>query len=178
MLVVVCCVNSLRMIALRPCRQVECSTFCPNGYVTIRGCQTCQCKAEVPITPVCGPVCRVFCPYGFELDKRGCPTCTCRQCPLIKCSRQCPNGYKYVRGCQTCTCKDPPLTPVCGPICRLRCPNGFVEDSRGCPICRCKPFLGPCRPAVCSRMCLSGEPQPFGCECPPCGRWDRNVYQP
>jgi len=51
----------------------------------------------------CGPVCAMNCEHGNELDKNGCPTCTCRKHPEKSTSpcgdRQVPlNGYFCGRG--------------------------------------------------------------------------------
>ncbi|KAK7497437.1 hypothetical protein BaRGS_00011279, partial [Batillaria attramentaria] len=90
----------------------------------------------------CGPVCAIHCEHGNVLDRRGCPTCRCREGPICRdryCPRSCPNGYVNDRnGCKTCRCK----ARSCGPICRLGCPNGFVTGPDGCPICMCKSFGG------------------------------------
>ncbi|XP_065644974.1 antistasin-like isoform X1 [Hydra vulgaris] len=57
--------------------------------------------------PKCGPVCKIFCPYGNVLDKNGCPTCRCK------------------------------TQPTCGPVCMIYCVNGNVLDGRRCPTCSC-----------------------------------------
>ncbi|CAG5132512.1 unnamed protein product [Candidula unifasciata] len=30
---------------------------------------------------------------------------------------------------------------ACDPVCGLECPRGYVNDSRGCPICQCRPSV-------------------------------------
>ena len=47
------------------------------------------CSPLVKLTepkPCAGLLCRMLCPYGFELDEEGCPLCQCRDpCRGIKC---------------------------------------------------------------------------------------------
>ncbi|ESP00053.1 hypothetical protein LOTGIDRAFT_230991 [Lottia gigantea] len=63
----------------------------------------------------CGPVCMIACPFGKEVDSRGCPTCRCRQ----------PDTF--------------PVNPDrCGPVCMIRCEYGQIRDYRGCPTCQCR----------------------------------------
>ncbi|XP_046546781.1 BPTI/Kunitz domain-containing protein 4-like [Haliotis rubra] len=83
-------------------------------------------------------VCSTDCEYGYVMDGRGCPTCTClpRWCPKYVCPA-CPGrGFQTdpATGCQTCACKD-----VCLPVkCRRRCTYGHVVNASGCFTCQCK----------------------------------------
>jgi hypothetical protein len=97
----------------------------------------------------CGPVCAIYCPYGYVLDARGCPTCTCKpppMCPPVACDIFCKYGYqKDEKGCERCACNPPPW---CQPVvCKLLCPNGFQRDAQGCEICACNPPA--CSPTEC-----------------------------
>ena len=61
------------------CPQFKCSRFCEYGYVKRNGCDTCICKEKpVPMVPFCKKRgCGNRCPFGYETDSTGCPTCTC-----------------------------------------------------------------------------------------------------
>ncbi|XP_067653939.1 BPTI/Kunitz domain-containing protein 4-like [Haliotis asinina] len=82
--------------------------------------------------------CPSDCEFGYFIDGRGCPTCTClpRWCPKYVCPA-CPGrGFQTdpVTGCQICTCKD-----VCPPVkCQRRCTYGHIVDASGCFTCQCK----------------------------------------
>nr|XP_022339057.1 BPTI/Kunitz domain-containing protein 4-like [Crassostrea virginica] len=65
-------------------------------------------------------------------------------CTLV-CKIHCKYGKVMDGFCKTCECKS---KPKCGPICRKFCPNGFVEDKHGCPICVCKPPKKPVCPTI------------------------------
>ncbi|BFZ08892.1 hypothetical protein BsWGS_11931 [Bradybaena similaris] len=62
-------------------------------------------------------------------------------CPRNNCNISCPRGSvpRIPSDCSSCFCNPRPRPPRCGPVCRIYCPNGFVLNRRGCPICRCKP---------------------------------------
>ena len=66
--------------------------------------------------------------------------CKCKATPTIpstiigmtcpRCSNLCPDGF---RDCDDCLCKGCSRNR-----CRLGCPNGFMENERGCKMCACR----------------------------------------
>lgn len=83
--------------------------------------------------------CERFCPAGNSLDINNCRTCVC--CPVLKCKGDCSHGVVTHGGCATCNCKTPPshvLSSCPRKWCTKECKLGFVKDSNGCPLCRCK----------------------------------------
>ncbi|KAI8773364.1 antistasin [Biomphalaria glabrata] len=95
--------------------------------------QPCDCTRRMPLPPVS---------LTSYLKVRQCViTDKCRaKCASSPCKTgaECNNG-----GCSSCDDQ----TPRCpGLKCSLNCPNGFVLDSSGCPICRCK---CPATPTIC-----------------------------
>ncbi|KAK0046264.1 antistasin, partial [Biomphalaria pfeifferi] len=94
---------------------------------------SCDCTRRMPLPPVS---------LTSYLKVRHCViTEKCRaKCASSPCKTgtECNNG-----GCSSCDDQ----TPRCpGLKCSLNCPNGFVLDSSGCPICRCK---CPATPTIC-----------------------------
>jgi len=74
---------------------------------------------EIEPKPCAGLLCRMLCPYDFELDEEGCPLCQCRDpCRGIKCP-----------GSETCQLEEVPClkepcppVPTCNtssPICKI-----------------------------------------------------------
>ncbi|XP_041356153.1 antistasin-like isoform X2 [Gigantopelta aegis] len=82
---------------------------CPPGLTCcpgVCGSTTCMKIRAKCITRRCEPRPGVKCPFGYEKDADGCPTCTCNNCPPVKCSVRCPHGYiKDSNGCINCRCK-------------------------------------------------------------------------
>ncbi|EFC49668.1 hypothetical protein NAEGRDRAFT_78011 [Naegleria gruberi] len=88
-------------------------------------------------------------------------------CPMVKCARYCRHGYELnAKGCQTCTCVEEEValsdisqqlvTGVCNKrMCRMYCPNGFKVNELGCPVCACKPAVA-CAQLYCFRHCENG----------------------
>ncbi|KAL9643170.1 hypothetical protein ABK040_001658 [Willaertia magna] len=118
----------------------------------------CNKESKIRRRKDCGPVCYIYCPYGNKLDKRGCPTCTCRKgpdddyykenglprpykhhphegphCKKSKCPKRTGCVYQIDRnGCKVCVCKR------CWPkSCVKWCKHGYVRDKFGCKTCKC-----------------------------------------
>ncbi|XP_002158859.2 BPTI/Kunitz domain-containing protein 4 isoform X1 [Hydra vulgaris] len=124
--------------------------------------------------PRCGPFCKMFCPYGYVLDKNGCPTCRCNSQPKCGpvCMIYCENGNVLdARGCPTCKCNQIPkcvskpysieetiIRPMCPKIaCPLiKCAYGQVLDEYGCKTCSCRSV-----PPLCSKDGCCKEPTRF-----------------
>ncbi|XP_071788249.1 uncharacterized protein [Asterias amurensis] len=155
-----CCSNGCGKTCVKACEPVRCRMFCEHGFDTDNdGCEICKCK----VPPGCDEItCRINCPYGLQRDDQGCEICRCFEprksflrtgsrtslpgvCPSLKgavgicvstcavdgdCTEEqkcCSNGCAM-----TCTQTCPAVT------CRMACPAGYVKDSHGCDICRCK----------------------------------------
>ncbi len=53
--------------------------------------------AESMLYTKCGPVCQIYCKYGNELDKNGCPMCQCKKKPNQS-SSPCKDGQPPLEG--------------------------------------------------------------------------------
>jgi hypothetical protein len=54
---------------------------------------------------------------------------------------------------------------MCGPVCDLYCPGGYVTDDRGCALCRCKPVACPAIACVPQPVCKYGTKKDMnGCD--------------
>jgi hypothetical protein len=68
---------------------------------------------------LCGPVCDLYCAYGYQTDTNGCSLCRCKPGPDAGVGKDVgPN--------------------VCGLICDIYCPYGNETDANGCLLCSCK----------------------------------------
>ncbi|XP_047129917.1 antistasin-like [Hydra vulgaris] len=101
-------------------------------------------------------LCKMYCPYGFVIDKNGCEICRCNSRPICGpvCKIYCKNGNVLDgAGCPTCSCykipkcvalqysvKDLAYKPTCPKIiCPLiKCAYGVVLDQYGCKTCKCR----------------------------------------
>ncbi|XP_025099691.1 zonadhesin-like [Pomacea canaliculata] len=143
----------------------ECSndSHCPAGRQCVNSA-CCPPSVPVPVVraaslgalnPLCPPLCRMGCRYGFQVDAKGCPMCACRPEPCE--NYQCPSGTKCkvmgdVDKCDGIVCSN--LYPACidakteCPLvaCRMLCPFGKELDDNGCELCGCKDV---CRQVVC-----------------------------
>ncbi|CAD5122915.1 DgyrCDS11314 [Dimorphilus gyrociliatus] len=157
-------------IAKDPCSLIDClpNQICDNGK--------CMCARHPP--------CRMFCQYGYELDKNGCKICKCLEAPKCKplaCRMACPHGLvRDKNGCDICECAPSPKCQtvkcgryteckdgkcVCKPVlCKLYCEHGWAKDERtGCDKCACAPSPK-CQTVKCDRYteCKDGK-----CVCKP-----------
>ncbi|XP_063438104.1 cysteine-rich motor neuron 1 protein-like isoform X1 [Mytilus trossulus] len=137
-----------------------CAIYCPFGNVPDeKGCPTCACKTGCAgnVKPLSSVKCGTGgqkCPAAYQCNSppHGDPGVCCPYvCPQIKCSRQCPYGYKHtVNGCQTCQCL-------------LACEKGTPQGT-----CKIGPFpstpcpsLTYCKNEVCCKIpCKFGDPHP------------------
>jgi hypothetical protein len=99
-----------------------------------------MCVCAPPPVDVCTKVsCDLYCPNGYEVDDKGCPTCVCRkppECKPVDCGAIKCDLFGFMRtpeGCPSCQCNSCP-TVTCARICS----NGFKNDATGCPACTCK----------------------------------------
>ncbi|CAC5397517.1 unnamed protein product [Mytilus coruscus] len=153
-------VNGCQTCECKPRCPSVCLVFCPFGNIyDENNCPTCACKTGCagnvkPLPSInCGSG-QQRCPARYQCNTPptdGDGVCCPYVCPQIKCSRQCPYGYKYdVNGCQTCQCL---------PACEKGTPQGT---------CRIGPFpstpcpLGTyCKNSVCCKIpCKFGDPHP------------------
>jgi hypothetical protein len=107
---------------------------------------------DAPVTPssttVCGPICAMYCRFGFKKDDRGCPVCQCNDQPARRRRPGAAGGRRPQHRC---------LAPTCA----MFCPNGFKTDSNGCPVCACTnpddPVINPLQqPPVISTLPATG----------------------
>ena len=132
--------------------------------------------ACVPVKPVCGPVCDIYCQYGNVADANGCPTCQCNPdpCATVKCAggTHCDSG-KCVSDGVSCggfagtpcpgigKCVDNPndgcdpatggadCSGICSCIQNVLCVQGSNFDSSP-SVCACVPAAsGTCPPEKC-----------------------------
>ena len=138
---------------------------------------------------VCPSVsCRLYCPYGYAVDEKGCQICGCKD-PCA--NTTCPT--REVCKPQVVVCKKEPCgyEPTCVPECPLRkcvanCPYGYELDNNGCRTCTC---IDHCKNQICAKgeVCVTEELCPFSTcgirpkcikECPtlPCHLTARCAY--
>ena len=115
--------------------------------------------ACVPVKPVCGPVCEIFCQYGNVLDANGCPTCKCNPSPMDPCATvRCAAGTHCDGG--KCLADG----PSCGGIAGIQCPGlGKCVDD---PLDSCLPSMGG---ADCGGICSCDQ---NAVACPPDRKFD------
>ncbi|XP_076080973.1 uncharacterized protein LOC143051872 isoform X1 [Mytilus galloprovincialis] len=153
-------VNGCQTCRCKPRCPPVCLVHCPFGNVyDENNCATCNCKTGCAgnVKPLSSVKCGTGgqkCPAGYQCNSppHGDPGVCCPYvCPQIKCSRQCPYGYKHtVNGCQTCQCL---------PACEKGSPQGKCKlgpfENKPCPSGTY------CKNSVCCKIpCKFGEPHP------------------
>ena len=116
------------------CPEVQrCAIVCDHGHVTdpTTGCQTCACKDadsaddddtdvdQLPEHCIGRPMCLMYCHFGFQKGKDGCPICACNAPPT--------------------EVEEIPKHCLGRIMCAMHCEHGFQRGDDGCPICRCNP---------------------------------------
>ncbi|XP_069101865.1 BPTI/Kunitz domain-containing protein 4-like [Argopecten irradians] len=75
---------------------------------------------------LCGPVCMMYCPFGNELNEKGCPLCKCK-----------PNPDLVIMDMSTAAV-EVATKPACPQVmCMIYCPQGNLLGDDGCPKCAC-----------------------------------------
>ncbi|CAG2255626.1 unnamed protein product [Mytilus edulis] len=167
------------MVDCKPKCGPVCAIYCPFGNVPDeKGCPTCVCKTGCAgnVKPLSSVKCGTGgqkCPARYQCNSppHGDPGVCCPYvCPQIKCSRQCPYGYKHtVNGCQTCQCLPacekgtPQGTCKIGPFPSKPCPSGTYCKNEVCCKIPCK--FGDPHPSLSCGMVVGSNKCPAGYSC-------------
>lgn len=138
---------------------------CGSDGVTYRNRCEAGCEGVAVVYPgACAEVCPALdcdltCPSGYRRDEQGCEVCQCLE-PCEACDRRVEpvctrNGVTYQNRCLAeCRGEQVAYSGECRPtcpelICDLECPDGYVRDEEGCPLCQCNEVVCPTEEAVC-----------------------------